>query len=137
MGAHVLGPAFLRDVLLPEGKILGWSDSWFAGFPAFYFYFPLPSLFIVFLDLFLPYGVAFKVVTVLGLIGLPPAVLYLSRSIGFNRTVSAMGAGGAAVFALMESYTIYGGNVASTMAGEFAYSWSFSLGFVYLGLLIN
>jgi hypothetical protein len=137
MGAHVLGPAFLRDVLLPEGKILGWSDSWFAGFPAFYFYFPLPSLFIVFLDVFLPYGVAFKVVTVLGLIGLPPAVLYLSRSIGFNRTVSAMGAGGAAVFALMESYTIYGGNVASTMAGEFAYSWSFSLGFVYLGLLIR
>jgi hypothetical protein len=137
MGAHVLGPAFLRDVLLPEGKILGWSDSWFAGFPAFYFYFPLPSLVIVFLDLFLPYGVAFKVVTVLGLVGLPPAVLYLGRSIGFNRTVAAVGAGGAAVFALMESYTIYGGNVASTMAGEFAYSWSFSLGFVYLGLLIR
>lgn len=137
MGAHVLGPAYLRDVLLPEGKILGWSDSWFAGFPAFYFYFPLPSLFIVFLDLFLPYGVAFKLVTVVGLVGLPPAVLYLGRSLGFNRTVAAMGAAAGAVFALMESYTIYGGNVASTMAGEFAYSWSFTLGFVYLGLLIR
>ncbi len=137
MGAHVLGPAFLRDVLIPQGKILGWSDSWFAGFPAFYFYFPLPSLLIVLLDVFLPYGVAFKIVTVLGLVGLPPAVLYMARSMGYSSTVSAVAASGGAVFALMESYTIYGGNVASTMAGEFAYSWSFSLGMVYLGLLIK
>ncbi|MGI9609799.1 MAG: hypothetical protein ACR2NL_05850, partial [Acidimicrobiia bacterium] len=36
MGAHVFGPAFLRDSLLPEGRILGWSNDWFAGFPAFY-----------------------------------------------------------------------------------------------------
>ncbi len=137
MGAHVLGPAYLRDVLLPQGKLLGWSDAWFAGFPAFYFYFPLPSLFIVFLDLFLPYGVAFKLATILGLIGLPPAVLYLARSIGFSTTIASVASAGSAVFALMESYTIYGGNVASSMAGEFAYSWSFSLGMVYLGLLIK
>jgi hypothetical protein len=137
MGAHVLGPAYLRDVLIPQGRLLGWSDAWFAGFPAFYFYFPLPSLFIVFLDVFLPYGVAFKLATILGLVGLPPSVLYLARSIGFSKTVAAVAAAGSAVFALMESYTIYGGNVASTMAGEFAYSWSFSLGMVYLGLLIK
>ena len=37
----------------------------------------------------------------------------------------------------MESFTIYGGNVASTLAGEFTYAWSFSLGFIYLGLLIR
>ena len=137
MGAHVLGPAFLRDVLLPSGKILGWSNAWFAGFPAFYFYFPLPSLIIVFLDLFLPYGVAFKLVTVVGLVALPPSVLFLARSIGYSRSVGAVSAAGAAVFALMESYTIYGGNVASTMAGEFAYAWSFSAGMVYLGYLIK
>ena len=33
-GAHVYGPAYLRDVLLPQGRILGWSNDWFAGFPA-------------------------------------------------------------------------------------------------------
>lgn len=137
MGAHVLGPAYLRDVLLPQGRILGWSNSWFAGFPAFYFYFPLPSLVIVLLDLVLPYGVAFKVVTVMGLVGLPPAVGFLARSMKFTRPVAALAAAGAAPFALMESYTIYGGNVASTLAGEFSYSWSFSLGMVYLGLLIR
>ncbi|MGZ8786355.1 MAG: hypothetical protein ACXW1Y_12440, partial [Acidimicrobiia bacterium] len=35
MGAHVLVPAYLRDTLLPEGRILGWSNSWFGGFPVF------------------------------------------------------------------------------------------------------
>jgi hypothetical protein len=135
MGAHVYAPAYLRDVLLPHGRIGGWSNDWFAGFPLFYFYFPLPSIVIVILDVFLPYGVAFKLVTVLGLIGMPPAVYYMTRSFRFNRSVSTIAASASAVFVFMESFTIYGGNIASTLAGEFSYSWSFALGFVYLGLL--
>ena len=137
MGAHVLGPAAMRDVLLPSGRLLGWSNAWFAGFPLFYFYFPLPSLVIVLLDVFLPYGVAFKLVTVGGLLLLPPAVYFLTRSLDFHRLIALVTAAGGTVYALMESFTIYGGNVASTLAGEFTYSWSFSLGFIYLGLLIR
>lgn len=135
MGAHVLGPAFMRDTLLPQGRISGWSNSWFAGFPIFYFYFPLPSLVIVFLDLFLPYGVAFKLVTVAGILATPPAAAFLARSLGLNRPAALVAgiAGGSVVFA--ESYTIYGGNIPSTMAGEFAFSWSFALGFFALGLM--
>lgn len=137
MGAHVLGPAYLRDVLLPQGRVIGWSQSWFAGFPAFYFYFPLPSLVIVFLDLFLPYGVAFKVVTVLGLLGTPLAAYYLARSLRLGKVVSLVAAASGVVFVFMESYTIYGANIASTLAGEFSFSWSFAFSLVYLGLLIR
>jgi hypothetical protein len=137
MGAHVFGPAYLRDNLLPEGRILGWSNDWFAGFPAFYFYFPLPSLTIVAVDLFLPYGVAFKLVTVLGLLALPPAVYFHTRAMRLNRHIALIAAGAAVVFAFLESFSIYGGNVASTLAGEFAYSWSFALSLVYLGLLMK
>lgn len=135
MGAHVLAPAFLRDTLLPQGRIMGWSNSWFAGFPIYYFYFPLPSLVIVFLDLFLPYGVAFKLVTVAGIIATPPAAAYLARSLGLDRPAALVAgvAGGSVIF--MESYTIYGGNIPSTLAGEFAFSWSFALGFFALGLM--
>ncbi len=136
-GAHVFGPAYLRDTLLPQGRILGWSNDWFAGFPAFYFYFPLPSLVIVALDLFLPYGVAFKIVTVLGLLGLAPAAYFHARALNFGKHIAMVAAGAGAVFAFYESFTIYGGNVASTLAGEFSYSWSFSLSLVYLGLLIK
>ncbi|MGB8360229.1 MAG: hypothetical protein WCE80_02400 [Acidimicrobiia bacterium] len=136
-GAHVFGPAYLRDTLLPEGRILGWSNDWFAGFPVFYFYFPLPSLVIVALDVFLPYGVAFKLVTVLGLLALPPAIYFHSRALTFGRQLSLITAASAAIFAFYESFSIYGGNIASTLAGEFSYSWSFALSLVYLGLLIK
>src|SRR5689334_16991727 len=34
MSAHVWGPAFLRDHLLPKGRLSGWSPDWYAGFPA-------------------------------------------------------------------------------------------------------
>ena len=136
-GAHVLGPAFLRDVLLPEGRILGWSNDWFAGFPAFYFYFPLPSLTIVLLDIFLPYGVAFKIVTVLGLLAMAPAIYFHTRALDLGRNISLVAAGSGAVFVFYESFSIYGGNAASTLAGEFSYSWSFALSLVYLGFLIK
>ncbi len=139
MGAHVLGPAFLRDTLLPNGQIQGWSNSWFAGFPIFYFYFPLPSLVIVFLDLFLPYGVAFKLVTVMGLVGLAPATYFFARSLQFEKSVSTVTAAAGAAFVFLENPTpqIFGGTIASTLAGEFSYSWSFALALTYLGLLIR
>ncbi|MDH5371846.1 MAG: hypothetical protein OEX97_02765 [Acidimicrobiia bacterium] len=137
MGAHVLGPAFLRDELLPSWRILGWSNSWFAGFPIFYFYFPLPSLVIVLFDLAVPYGVAFKMVTVMGLLATPPAAYYLVRSMGISRAVATVAGAAGGSFVFIESFTIYGGNVASTLAGEFSFSWSFALSLVYFGLVIR
>ena len=139
MGAHVLGPAYLRDVLLPSGRVMGWSNYWFAGFPIFYFYFPLPSLVIVGLDLVLPYGVAFKLVSVLGLVALAPASYFLARSMGLARPVAAITAAAGGAYAFMETPTpnIFGGTMASSLAGEFSYSWSFAFSLVYLGCLIR
>ncbi|MGE3620133.1 MAG: hypothetical protein AB7L84_06690, partial [Acidimicrobiia bacterium] len=34
MGAHVWGPAYLRDHLLPDLRVSGWTPDWYAGFPA-------------------------------------------------------------------------------------------------------
>ncbi len=135
MGAHVLAPPLLRDNLLSDGRLVGWSNDWYAGFPLYYFYFPLPSLVILALDLVLPYGVAFKMVVVMGVVAMPAAAYYLARSMRFSKLVSAVVGAGIAVFSLMESYSIYGGNIASTLAGEFSFAWSMSLSLVYLGTL--
>src|SRR5213592_3932311 len=81
MGAHVWGPAYLRDHLLPHGRITGWTPDWYAGFPALVFYFPLPSLLIVILNAVIPYNVAFKLVTILGVLGLPVAAWAFGRLI--------------------------------------------------------
>ena len=47
MGAHVWGPDYMRHHLLPNLRITGWAPDWYSGFPAYHFYFPLPSLMIV------------------------------------------------------------------------------------------
>ncbi len=137
MGAHVFGPAFMRDVLIPDGRLHGWSNDWFAGFPLYYFYFPLPALAIVALDTILPYGVAFKLVAISGLLLLPPAVYTFLRAMRLDRVICSIGAAATVPFMLMESFKIYGANVASTMAGEYAYAISFSVGFFYLAALIR
>ena len=135
MGAHVLIPAFIRDELLPSGRILGWSNDWYAGFPVLSFYFPLPALTIVALDVVLPYGVAFKMVTVAGLVALPAASYYFARQMGFARPVALVGGVAGFTFVFMESFSIFGANTLSTLAGEYSFSWSFALGLVYLGMV--
>ncbi|HEX9530578.1 MAG TPA: 6-pyruvoyl-tetrahydropterin synthase-related protein, partial [Acidimicrobiales bacterium] len=134
-GAHVLVPAFLRDHLLPHGRLTGWSPSWYDGFPALTFYFPLPSLIIVAFNLVLPYGVAFKLVTVLGLLTLPLAAYAFGRMMDMRDPGPACLAAATLPFLFDRTFTIYGGNVASTLAGEFAFSISLSLALVFLGVV--
>lgn len=137
MGAHVLLPAYVRDSLLPSGRLMGWSNDWYAGFPVLYFYFPLPTYAIVGLDVFLPYGVAFKLVTVAGLVALPFASYVFARGMGLARSVSVVAGVAGGTFVFMESFSIFGANTLSTLAGEFSFSWSFALAFTYLGVLMK
>ncbi len=137
MGAHVLLPQYLRDNLLPSGHVFGWSNDWYAGYPALYFYFPLPALVTVLLDVLLPYGVAFKLVTVAGLLALPAAAYLLVRATGASRVVAAVATMTGAMFVFMESYSIFGANIKSTLAGEFSFSWSFALSLFYLATVIR
>ncbi|NNC93583.1 MAG: hypothetical protein HKN80_13955 [Acidimicrobiia bacterium] len=137
MGAHVLVPAYLRDNLLPSLRVSGWSNDWFAGFPILYFYFPLPALTIVFFDLVLPYGIAFKLVTIMGLVAMPAGSYYLARQIGAPRLVATMAGVAGGTFVFMESYAIYGGNIKSTLAGEYSFSWAMAFSLFYLGALIR
>lgn len=137
MGAHVLLPKVLLEDVLPTGRIMGWSMDWYAGFPALYFYFPLPALTTVALDLVLPYGVAFKLVTILGLVALPTATYFFVRFLGFTRFIAALGAVAGSLFVFMESYSIFGANIKSTLAGEFSFSWSFALSVLYVGMALR
>ncbi len=137
MGAHVWGPAFLRDHLLPQWRLSGWSPDWYAGFPAYHFYMVVPSLVIVVLDVVLPYNVAFKLVTVSGLVALPVAAWAFGRLARLPFPGPALLAVAAVPFLFDRSFTIYGGNVASTLAGEFAFSISLALAVVFLGLVLR
>jgi hypothetical protein len=189
MGAHVWGPRYLREHLLPHFRVSGWTPDWYAGFPAYQFYMVVPSLFVVALALGpssvvvaallvllllvlgvsgwvvpalhrgripiavaagfaavialpIPYNVAFKLVTISGLVGLPVVCWAFGR-------LTALPFPGPAIHAIASLFYIYnrepvlnsgtgniiGGNMASTMAGEFAFSISLAFCVLYIGLL--
>jgi hypothetical protein len=134
--AHITAPYYMIHYLLPHGQIAGWDSWWFDGFPLYVFYFPLPALFVAFLNLFAPYAVAFKLVTVLGSVTLPVCCYAFGRLCGFWRPVPAMLAAGSIPYLFNTSYTIDGGNVASTMAGEFSFSLSLSFAVLFLGTFV-
>lgn len=137
MAAHVWAPAYLRDHLLPNFQLTGWTPDWYAGFPALRFYMVPPMLAIVILDLVFAYGVAFKLVAISGLLTLPLAAYAFGRLADLKFPTPALLAVGTLPFLFSRAYSIYGGNIPSTLAGEFAFSISLSLAVVYLGLVIS
>jgi len=189
MGAHVWGPLYLRDHLLPSLNLTGWSPDWYAGFPAFRFYMVVPALAIVILNtglhgwaallpgaiavalsvagalqprhsrnrralvaasvlvallgVGLPYGVAFKVVAVSGVVLMPLAAYAFGRLAGLPFPTPALMAAASLLFLFNREPTtngtgnIIGGNMTSTLAGEYSFSIALSLGLVFLGLVIH
>jgi hypothetical protein len=183
MGAHVWSPAFLRDHLLPNGTLIGWTPDWYAGFPAFQFYMILPSLAVVLLNVGLapwaavltvgaalaglawlylrpglqrwrgvafaatilvavlsigmPYGIAFKIVVVSGLVTMPLSAWAMGRLSGLAFPGPVLLAVATLPFVFDRSFNIYGGNIASTMAGEFAFSMALSLSLVAIGATVR
>ena len=181
LGAHVWGPAFIRDELLPRFRLTGWTPDWYAGFPAYHFYMVVPMLFIVAVNIGLvmplavpvviaavagivnlarrrptgwaplvwvlliaavlawpvQYGVAIKFVTVAGLVLMPIAGWTMGRLAGLPFPAPAVLGVSTLAFIVDRSFNIFGGNLMSTMAGEFAYVLAVSACLVYIGLLMR
>ncbi len=239
LGAHVWAPAYLRDVLIGELRLTGWTHDWYAGFPAFTFYMVVPSLLVVVVDAGLglheavfahlavalaagaaalvvarragrpagqcwaialavagvagaakllvdapaadralaalllpaaaawcawyglrrrprwragasvaaatlalvvvpmPYGVSLKLVTIAGVVALPAAVWAMTRLGGIGAEGQALAAVATLLFLFDRSFNIYGGNLMSTMAGEFAYSLGLASAVLYIGVAVR
>jgi 6-pyruvoyl-tetrahydropterin synthase related domain len=136
-GAHHYPAQYLIQELLPHFRLTGWAPGWYAGMPMLTFYFPFPFLLIAIINWFMPYEVAFKIVTALGVFALPAAAYAMGRLWRVRRPFPVFAAIFALIFLLMESYSIYGGNILSTLAGEFGYMLSFSLVFLFLGTMFR
>ena len=142
-GSHVALPMYMEQHLLPHGRLTGWDNGWYDGFPAFSFYFPLPSLLVVVLHKVLAlfigstaaYNIAFKLITALGSFALPVAAWAFGRLWGLRNPAAACLAVATLPFLFDRTFTIYGGNIASTLAGEYAFSLGLSFGLVFLGVL--
>ena len=239
LGAHVWAPAYLRDVLIGELRLTGWTHDWYAGFPAFTFYMVVPALLVVIVDVGLglheavfagfavalaagtvvlvvarrtgrtasqcwtialvvaamagaayllidgpvvnralaalllpaaaawwawyglrrrplwragasvaaavlalalvpmPYGVSLKLVAIAGIVALPVAVWAMTRIGGISAEGQALACVATLLFLFDRSFNIYGGNLMSTMAGEFAYSLGLASAVLYVGVAVR
>jgi hypothetical protein len=124
LAGHVWGPPFLKAHLTADGLLSGWSSQWFAGFPAYRFYMPVPALGVVVLHSVWSWGIALKLMVSLPLVVLPAVAIWTGRAAGLGFP-EASGLGVAAIaFLFDDSYYKYGGNIASTVLGEYGYAWS-------------
>jgi len=189
MGAHVWGPRYLLDHLLPHFRLTGWTPDWYNGFPAYQFYMVIPSLLIVILHVGLtwwmavlvvaaalalvvlawareslyryrwiafgvaaavtllavpvPYNRAFKLVTALGLLGVPVACWAFAKLSDLPFPIPPLASAAGVLFVynreplFNNTGNIIGGNFQSTMAGEFAFSISLTLAVLYLGVAVR
>ncbi|MFC1844603.1 6-pyruvoyl-tetrahydropterin synthase-related protein [Thermodesulfobacteriota bacterium] len=133
--SHFYTLEYLRQTLLPVGKITGWTMGNYAGFPILQFYFPLPFLIMSLLDLVMPLQVAFKLVTLSGTALLPVAAYTMLRLIRCPFPGPGIGAALMLPFLFNSANSMWGGNILSTLAGEFSYSLSMSLSLILIGSL--
>jgi hypothetical protein len=125
--SHVVAFDYLRRELLPSGRIYGWFPGWYAGFPLFLMYFPLAFLVDAVLAMALPLGVAMKAGSLLGCALLPYAWFRAMRWLGAPREASCVASAASLTILLSEWQSVWGANLASTLAGEFAYALGFPL----------
>jgi len=125
----------MHKYLIPNGKLIGWAPGWYGGMPMFQFYFPMLFALMHAMSGLVGINVAFKIVTVLGTFMLPVCVMIAMRLFRFRFPTPAIAAMFSLLFLFMEANSMWGGNIPSTLAGEFSYSFSFALTTVFLGLL--
>lgn len=139
-GGDVASQVFYAAVFANDwffnGKISGWLPESFAGFPAFTYYFPLPFSLIALLSPATGTQVAFKIISMSPAFLLPAATYVMLGLWRLPVALRLAGLVGAAGFILTEETSIWGGNILSQLAGEFAYSWGMFFVALFWGVLV-
>jgi hypothetical protein len=133
LGMHLHEPAFLRDHLLGQGRLTGWSPSFFGGAPFGTFYFPFAPLPALLLGVVMPYNIAFKLGAASGLIALPVSAYAFGRLMDRDRLTSACLAVATLPFLLLPT-TALGGSIPATLSSEYPYSIAMALSLLGIGL---
>ena len=132
-GSHLALPAYLRT----QGNLFDftpWYPGWFAGMPAYSYYFVLPDILATWASYLIGFAVAMKLATILGSVLMPFCAYAMGRLFRAPRPIPIALALATLPFLFDASFTIDGGNLFSTMAGEYAFSLSLALSLLTIGL---
>ncbi|MDD5111966.1 MAG: hypothetical protein PHG85_05430 [Candidatus Altiarchaeota archaeon] len=140
LGSHWVLAQYLRDYLVPTGRLIGWYPHWMGGLPIFQYYFVPPYFLMVLLDPFIGLQIAFKLVSAAWIFFTPIAFYYGAKALGFERPGPEIAASLSLALTWLETvtggnYSQWGGNVKSAMAGQFPYGISLAFCVLCIGFL--
>ncbi|MDD5275594.1 MAG: hypothetical protein PHR16_05885 [Methylovulum sp.] len=122
----------------PQHGLTQWLPEVFGGLPFLSYYFPLPFIVIFLLNQWLPFALAFKWAVFAAAIVMPASVYLLSLfCFGFSRIAGLFASIATLAFLLHEQNSIWGGNLLSILAGEFAYSYGMLFSLLTLAVWIK
>ncbi len=122
-GSHFAYAKLLREELWDKGffQLRAWNPANLGGEPVFLHYFPLPYILMALLSYLIPIGSAFNFITAIGAIAIPFST-YAHLKLTNRKSTAALAASALSLFILFdESYSILGGNILSTLAGQFCF----------------
>ncbi|NLF25528.1 MAG: hypothetical protein GX589_07710, partial [Deltaproteobacteria bacterium] len=125
----------LLDYGLPNLSVRVWNPGNLGGEPHLINYFPLPYFIMSLLSLVMPVGRAFNLGLLLPVAALTPAVYFGARAAGLRFPAPLITAAASLFFLLNESFSMWGGNVLSLLAGQFAHAYAIFLLMIGVGLL--
>jgi hypothetical protein len=135
--SHYPTAVWFHEHLLPQLRLHGWYPGASLGHPLLLYYFPFPFVLMSALAPLTGMPVAFKLGTALGVF-LLPLLAYLSfRLMRLAFPAPLLAAAAALVFLYVEENPIWGGTIASTLTGEFSYTYGAGFAVLFLGVLVR
>lgn len=134
-GSHFWPLVTLVKHSLPEFSLRVWNPGNLGGEPQLVHYFPLPYFIMAVISIFVPLGTAFNIGTLLPLLSLPFSVYFGIRLFGWRFPTPILATCSSLLFLYNESFTMWGGNTLSTMAGQFAHLYALNFLLLALGFL--
>lgn len=131
-GSHFWPLVTLVKEGLPNFQVRVWNPGNLGGEPHLTHYFPLPYFVMAFLSLFTTLGRAFNIGTILPLAAMPICIYFCFRGLRARFPIPLLATVAGISFLYNESFSMWGGNALSTLAGQFAHM--YALCFFLLGI---
>jgi hypothetical protein len=134
---HYPTAVWFHEHLLPQLRLHGWYPGASLGHPLLLYYFPFPFVLMSALAPLAGMPVAFKLGTALGVFLLPLLAYASLRLMRLPFPAPLLGAAATLVFLYLEDNPIWGGTIASTLTGEFSYTYGVGFAVLFLGVLVR
>lgn len=134
-GSHFWPLHTLVNEALPQWQVRVWNPGNLGGEPHLTHYFPLPYFIMAFISLFVPLGMAFNIGTILPVIFFPTCVYFGLKALNLKFPAPMLATAASLSFLYNESFSMWGGNTLSTLAGQFAHVYAFNFFLLGIGAL--